>query len=268
MAIGVYERFLDILLPEGGLVSELVEMYLDESERDQSILCIGGYLLRKEQAEALQPLWREALAQHNLSHFHMVDCAHGNEEYADISANDRIKLQTRLFALLKEHIECGYSYSFDLEHADLCPNAVELGRAQITPYTLCAYFCLHGARHWAKRSNFGGEIAYIFEAGHSSQGQASALMDQIFRVPSLREFFQYAGHAFIPKKKAAGLQCADILVWQWGKNRSDKKQGITRNRKDLLSLLDKPHFCHHFDRASLVELNKSVLEKYIVRHMV
>jgi len=255
------ESFLRVMLPYGGYAVALVEMYFDESEADNhSILCVAGYLFQKEKAVLLEPKWRAILLENDLPFFRMVDCAHGNGVFSHLS-NDkpkRIEIQTALFDLLKEHMECGFVYSFDLNYKHLCPNTIMNGVGLFTPYSLCCYWGLMGARYWSEQTSFDGKIAYFFEAGHSSQSQANGIMQQIFDVPELREAYRYAGHAFVNKQDSVLLQCADILAWQWGKNVKERAKGNLKARADLLSLLDKPHYTAHFDEARLIAFNEMV----------
>ena len=71
------QRFMDVLLPRGGCVMAFAEMYFDESEDVRhNLLCVAGYLFKKEKAVALEQKWASILAEAGLTHFHMVEAAH------------------------------------------------------------------------------------------------------------------------------------------------------------------------------------------------
>jgi hypothetical protein len=102
------------------------------------------------------------------------------------------------------------------------------------------------ARRWADNTNFDGDIAYFFEAGHASQSEANQIMEDIFEIEELRNAYRYGGHAFLPKPKAALLQTGDIIAWLWRKHLADA--GKRKMRQDLASILSGPKECYwsHF----------------------
>lgn len=254
-------RFIDILLPAGGYVVALAEMYFDESEdSNEKLLCVAGYLFKKENCQSLEQKWNVVLKRENLPYFRMVDCAHGNGVFKGFEQKRRSEIQKELFDLLKAHMESGISISFDLRYSNLCPSAKHHGIDIVSPYALCAYFCMMQGRKWAHDNQFTGEIAYFFEAGHKHQTQANHIMKDIFSVPELRSHYRYGAHAFVPKEKSGALQCGDILAWQWLKNVKDRRKGKNRTRADLWSLLEKPHFTIHFDEYKLNEFRKVIIK--------
>ena len=77
---------IDAVLPSGGYLMSLMEVYFDESgSHDGSpFLCVAGYLVESERAKAMTSEWNEAVFSRGLSHFHMIDCAHGANEFAKL----------------------------------------------------------------------------------------------------------------------------------------------------------------------------------------
>ncbi|MDO9371406.1 MAG: DUF3800 domain-containing protein [Gammaproteobacteria bacterium] len=232
----------------------LAEMYLDESEVDEhTILCVAGYLFTKDGCEALQREWEPALVESGIPYFHMGDCAHGNEHFKDMETPKRSKIQRRFFEILKRHLWAGFSVTFEMKHQHLLPSSLNLGIEKVTPYALCCYWCLHFARNYLREKSFDGEVAYFFEAGHSHQHQAATIMDSIYKAPAMRQHFRLASYSFVDKRHSGAIQCADILAWQWGKNTKERNHGNDRPRRDLMSLLEKPHFTIHFNEKLILE---------------
>lgn len=188
----------------------------------------------------------------------MTDCAHGNGPFRRMAKPQRDQIQREVFGILKEHMECGFIISFDLRYKHLCPSAVMHGIGIVSPYSLCCYWGLMCGRKWAEDSGFNGDIAYFFQAGHRNQTQANHIMNEIFDVPALRKHYRYRAHAFVQKKDAIALQCADILAWQWAKNIKERKKGNMRPRADLWTLLEKPHFTIHFDEPMIMQFREVV----------
>jgi hypothetical protein len=236
-----------------------VEMYFDESEdANAQILCVGGYLFKNEKSKILRREWKHVLEREGLPYFHMVDCAHGNGFFKSFNKERRIAIQTDLFDLLKKHLEVGITISFDLRYAQLCPSDTFNGFDVITPYTLCSYFCVMHGRKWSLDHAYVGQIDYLFEAGAADEGQANRFMSKIFDVPELRDNYRYGSHRFLTKAEEPLLQAADILVWSWAKFKKDEHDPTKKVRKDLLSLLDVPHFTIHFDEPTLLAFLETV----------
>lgn len=240
-------NLIQLLLPRGGYILNLVECYFDESESD-GILCVAGYLFEKDSCIAMAEKWQQVLDEHHLAYFHMVECAHGNKQFKDKSKDERIDIQSKLIDLIKSHAEQGYAASFELEHAHLMPQTPRHVIDITNPYTLCCHLCLLGARHWAERTSYSGKISYVFESGHRSAADSNAIMNTVFAHEDLRQDFRYSSHTFGDKRQFIPLQAADILAWQWRKRVKDELSGVTRPRADFLSLIERPqHLTNHAD---------------------
>jgi hypothetical protein len=56
-------------------------------------------------------------------------------------------------------------------------------------------------------------IAYAFESGHRFWDEANAILTGTGQHPDLGRLYRYHSHTAIDKKKAYGLQAADLLAW-------------------------------------------------------
>jgi hypothetical protein len=157
-------------------------------------------------------------------------------------------------------MESGFAVSFELKYRDLLPSAAQHGIKIVSPYAICCYWCLMYARIWANRNNYQGDIAYFFESGHASQGEANRIMNDIFLVDELRSFYRYASHTFADKRKVLPLQTGDILAWQWRKNVKERIAGNMKPRADLLSLLEKEHLTTHFGESMLLDFRNVIAQ--------
>jgi Protein of unknown function (DUF3800) len=241
-----------------GLAVIFADAYFDESEtKDPHVFCVAGYIFRRDRAEALEVCWHDVLGDYGLSHFHMVDCAHGNGAFRALTREQRVEVQTRLFDLLKAHMQRGICVTFDMRLAPMLEQTVLHGVSKIDPYTLCAYVALDRAAAWARKLGEDVEVRYFFEAGSANQRRANELMRGLFRSTLVSDRFHYAGHAFISKRSAAGVQCADILAWQATKDRKSVVEGRAR-RKDFNSLLERDHYAVHLDVRSATPLLRSL----------
>lgn len=225
------------------------EVYFDESESPaEKIICVAGYVFEASKARALEQKWTEVLERFGVRYFHMVECAGNSKGFAHLTPQQCSEIGILLMDLLKEHMECGFAVNFDTRFAADLPSALTSGIRKMTPYDVCCSFCLHHVRGWMQKNNIQGSVSYFFEAGHASQKQAARILRDQFSTPELRALYKHRSHAFRDKRDAVLLQCADILAWQWRKYLLDKVRGKTAMRKDLISLLEKPHFQTDFNR--------------------
>lgn len=245
-----FGRLVDVVLPDGGCAMVLVEGYFDESigegearQADGSIgtipiLCVAGYLIESEQAKLLAKEWQEVLDWKGLPYFHMVDCAHGNGPFANLTKQERIAVVARMIGNIKRRTIKGFAVSVNVAQYELfMPNHPLAGK----PYTFCAHSTIGGVINWIEDVNYQGDVAYFFEAGHASQPEANQIMEKIFAVPELRRASRYVAHAFVTKEKSLPVQAADLLAWQFYTDIRRQLRGETRHRKDFQSLIDHPH---------------------------
>ena len=246
------QRLIESLTPMGRDMVALVELYADESE-SAGCLTVAAYVFTRESAIAMNAPWAAVLNEKRLPYFRMSDCAHGNGVFAAIEKPDRINIQKRIFSILKDHIGCGFSVSFDLGHRDMLPSSLNIKIDKVTPYSFCCYWLLLNARRWTAENYPEAKIAYFFEAGDPGQSQANNIMNTLYSDAWHRNHFKMVSHAFVDKEYSAAIQSGDILAWQWSKNIKDRSEGIMETRADLMSLLEKQHFTTHFDKARIEE---------------
>ena len=122
-------------------------MYSDESVNG-NFITVAGYLYTKKHVQKLKKEWDPILKKYDLPYFHMTDCAHGNGAFKSMRDEERVKIQTQLFKLLKKHKSVRFAVSFDKRPSYLLPSSLNIGIKQITPYSFCAYWILVHARNW------------------------------------------------------------------------------------------------------------------------
>jgi hypothetical protein len=244
---------IDALLEHGGYVVQIVHAYFDESgsHTGSSVLCVAGYAFQKREARLLAKDWATVLRRYNLPFFHMVDCAHGNEHFAALSRQQRIKVATSLIELVKRRAAQGFAVSVDVAaYQELMPSWAPTS----SPYAFCARCVIDEIGRWFFQTGFRGKSAYFFEAGHESRSEAEQVVGSVLTNP-LSKFrdvhYGYVAHSFILKKESAGVQAADLLAWQWA---TDVKHRLANRprRKDFESLASLPICGAHFDRPRLL----------------
>ena len=204
---------LSVVAPPDVVVCVLVRAYFDETGTDGQApaIGVGGYVLRPKNARSLEQRWARVLKANGLPHFHMVDCAHGNEAFDGMPVEQRIQIQTALFRLI---VDC----------ADYCAIAVAPAKAsdqseESSLYAWCAsrvmeimwFYCTV----WGKPFS----LSLFYEQGHSDGGIAQRSIEG-----SLALLKQHSGErglnvgdcafSFVPKAASGMVQAADAIMWQ------------------------------------------------------
>jgi hypothetical protein len=232
----------------------LLEAHFDESigETPRRILCIAGYLMTERSARRLAREWRGVLQEYELPYFRMSACAHGNHPFGHLSKHERVAVQTKLIEITKRRTMRGFATIVDLDEFDQYMLQHPLiGSA----YTFSAHVIIGGIASWVAESGYDGRIAYMFEAGHRSQGEAEGIMKKIFNDPQLKSGQRYASHAFVDKASSPPTQAADLLSWHAYTDFRHQLEGKPR-RKDFASLLrPTKDWAVRIDQSKLVELS-------------
>jgi hypothetical protein len=207
----------------------------------------------------------------HLPYFHMVDCAHGNGPFANLSKDERVEVARRMIEIIKRRAVQAIAVTINnLDFLSVMPQYPAAARVYKTPYNFCVHTILAGVGSWLAANPRVGEMAYFFEDGHASAAQSKRIMDELFKVAEKREQYRYAGYGFVPKEKSYAVQAADLLAWQWYKDKKNQLEGRPR-RKDCESLLQLHHNAAHLDRnglASIIEQSPTMSHIKLVRPVI
>lgn len=233
-------RLIDILAPGTGDLVAFLECYFDESGSHEGspVLCVAGYLFDRERCKELDTAWAKVLERFSLPYFRMSACAHNQEPFDHLSRQECIDAERAMIGLINEHALLGVSVAINERDYNTWFDG------HLSPagdaYSFCCWQVLAGIQNWIYKNNFDGEIAYFYEAGHTSQPQANALMNRIFNNTSLRKRYRYAAHAFVDKQKVRPVQAADILAWLQATQVKRWLKDDSRMRADFQALVAKP----------------------------
>ncbi|HEX3431651.1 MAG TPA: hypothetical protein VHT03_12270 [Rhizomicrobium sp.] len=256
---------MEVLLSNGGILMVLVESYFDESlgiakrrdpdgtVRDIPILCVAGYLMESEQSKLLSQEWRAVLDKYGLAYFHMVDCAHGNGVFAGLTKPQRIHVAAQMIGIIKKRTIAGFAIATNVQQfTEFMPQHPLIG----TAYTFCVTLATAAIRQWVRATNYQGDVAYFFEAGHQSQPEADQIMGRLFNTPNLKIASRYVRHAFVEKARSAPVQAADLLAWQFYTDGRRQVEGHTVHRKDFESLIEHKHVVNFLTPSKMATVRK------------
>jgi len=239
---------LDQLLEDlaGNLV--VLKAYFDESiSGDKKLLAIGGFLFDRTHARRLNRQWKLILKDYNLDFFHMCDCANGAPPYDAMERGRRDRLARRLINAIHSHAELQIAVSVNVEEfiASSRKASIETGMDFLNafggPYTWAAQACMESVAQWCKERAYNGPITYFFEQGNAFQTEADRFLNMIPFDKEVRTKYRYYTHVFVPKETEHGnrlVQAADILAWEWMRDRSEQIEKISvRPRRLSLTFL-------------------------------
>lgn len=230
-------EILDAIAPGKDDLVTVIQAYFDESYGPDGLLCVAGYVFTKAGLRGITREWGNMLRRYKLPYFRMSDCAHGNGAFANVGADTRDKIAREAIRMATHYSAFGVATTLmEPEFNAKVPEGPYLGNAR--GYEFAVWNSLMGVRQFMKQAQFKGKVAYLFEAGHRSQASANRLMNQLFTLPNLRDEYQYHSHTFIPKESGAPIQAADLLAWQFYRDRRRELDGQKR-RKDMEALMSK-----------------------------
>jgi hypothetical protein len=153
---------LRVLLGRDGYVTIQVQAYFDESgsHAGSPVLCIAGYILRKNKAIKFGHEWRKILRWKGLPYFHMVDCAHGNGPFKNLTKQERINVATKMIEIIKERANQRVAVTVNsTEYDAVIVEYPWVANVYKSAYTFCAHTILAGVFRWIELNPRVGEMA-------------------------------------------------------------------------------------------------------------
>ena len=236
--------------------------FIDESgtHSGSPISTMGAYLFRDRQYRRFIDEWALALSERGsgIRFFHAKECAHlrGEFQRVGLGRTSADALYQYLIALIKRRAILGVAVS-------AAESDFEAAKPPWVTHSFYSYLvqCLTGGIYdWAERSNFAGGISYILEAGHEKEGEAGRGLEVLRDFPVCRTGSRYVSHAFGSKDGFPGLQAADILAYEWFKDRKNQMEGEPRRRRQSLAALmkGKAHVHAHFTREMMTNTFRQI----------
>jgi len=190
----------------------VLRLYADESADDAiGIFRIAGYLMTHQQWKSLDKKIEVALGP--LPWFHMKEGHH--KRYPEI-------YKKLLHTITASSVLVGFSVSVNKKEYDALTSE-RSGKNTLrywmgSSYTFLVQAAMSVCGIWCSQNGLADEwIAYFFEAGHPSQGDANWSIE-LFRKKQYRDHAEqarYASHSFLVKEgplSKALIPC-DILAW-------------------------------------------------------
>jgi hypothetical protein len=204
--------FLSAILPHGEGIVMVLRLYADESSDDGiGVFRIAGYLMTHQQWKSLDR--KIGIALGDLSWFHMKEGDYRSHPEA---------YKRLLCAITPKSVLIGFSVSINKKEYDALTSE-RSGKSTMRHWMGSSYAFLTQAAmkvcgNWCSQNGFADQwIAYFFEAGHPSQGDANSSVE-LFKKKQYKEHAnqaRYASHTFLAKEGPLSkvLIPCDILAW-------------------------------------------------------
>jgi hypothetical protein len=184
----------------------------------------------------------------------MSACANGGRPFDKLTMDERIAIEKKVIKATRKRTEMGFAVTVDENKYNETIKGVS---GLPSAYSFCLMQCFFIVRRWIERNNYQGDVAYFFEAGHESQGEADRFMrDEVLSSPEKRARYRYISHTFADKRVAIPLVSGDTLAWQWYHYHARRPRPA---RRDLMALLRPKDMVMDFSEANLDELRAALL---------
>jgi hypothetical protein len=207
--------------------------YFDESERFEPSepISVAGYIFKPRGYKHFVRKWErmlESAGRKPTTHFHMTTLYARTEEYEGWSVEDRAEVLRQAVDAVRKHAYCGVCVMFSQsEFEALAPARWQHRYGSI--YTGACQMALRVTGYWMKLHNCQDPIAYAFESGHKFWTEANAILTSVGQHEDLKSMYRYHSHTAIDKKKAYGLQAADMLAWTMARMKVGAPDNHTMN---------------------------------------
>ncbi len=236
----------------------VLRAYFDESERESGIFCVAGFAFASQQVKKFAKEWARLFAAYP-GGLHMRDLAQRTRSFRGISKEEQQRLIVEAVEIIKRRMTAGFAVSCNAKEVQAVgPQWIKgFGHA----YPLCCHLCMIAAGNLIVASGSADRVTYVFESGHSREGEARTFLRNAVLNPDVKESYLHNGDAFLPKSDAIPLQAADLLAWEWAKFRDETlERGIRPMRKSLLALFQSAP-----KRYSLAHVTGAPLKKFMAQ---
>lgn len=249
-----------------GLVMPLVG-YFDESVRQDGLepICVAGYLFKPTSYKQFVRRWKFILKTARpggIDHLHMTDLVAGRREFEGRTISQRRDVLRQAIALINDTTFGGVGCLFnqaEFERAAPAHWVMRFGSI----YSCACQITLQVSGNWLRKRRVADRVAYVFESGHKFQAEANALFSGLCQHQDYKDEFRYHSHTFIDKRRACGLQAADLLAWAFTKAyvRVERDEPLTGSIRafapELLGLIEAG------DRMHIAALTGEKLKQFI-----
>lgn len=216
------------------MVGESIGFFDESGIHDAAkVMALGGWVASIETWESFQDQWASVLKSAGASVFRFSDLDNNHGEFKGWSPWRKRNLMEDLFKILRRHDLQGVCAAIVMpEYKEVVSGSGTVLEKRHSPYIICQEFCME-----VICKQIPEKVLYIFEEQRDFRSFAvSNFWDTKDRFPEWSP--KMSGIVFRPKKEFAGLQVADLLVYETAKSLHNRLYDPTRPvRKSMIALL-------------------------------
>jgi hypothetical protein len=147
---------------------------------------VAGYLFEVERCRKFDKDLAAVLSAIGVKVLHAADRAARRKEFKGKSREQCDAVLKDAVALVKKHASFGVAVMVsEAEFDRLAPAGWR--RAAGGPYTACVQVCMAAVGKWVRSNAPSERVAYFFEKGHTSEGEANRYLKRLEKDPVLTE---------------------------------------------------------------------------------
>ena len=230
------DDLLDVVMPQKGGFTAMLQAYFDESERNDGTFAVAGFAYNKVQAKKCRLEWDHLFENYGGCHMsELAHAQHGTGRFKGVSTTESGRLLHQAVAIINARAKFAVAVSCNIrEMRGLLPKWI---RGFEGAYPVCCHIAMTAMGDLVGHHE---EIAYFFESGHAHQKYAHKFMSRVLDVPDLKDSYRHYSHTFASDQDVTQLQTADLLAWEWTKYWDETAMKRERKmRKSLAALLTK-----------------------------
>lgn len=242
-SLEIFECLISTLLPNGGAVAVIGEVYLDESgtHDDANVLCMGGYMFLNGNAQKFNQEMIPVYRRFHIPYFHSSEICGGIHKpggsgvFDHLTAAQRDKLARIFINTIKRRSAFGFAATINERDYD---RLIGLYGTMPRAYGFLLYQCFIHIRRWIEKTGFVGRVAYFLEDGGKNKGDAiTYLYDRVLSGNERRERYNFSGFSLLEKTSCPAINSPDFLAYRWAHYHENLLKGISRPRRDLEAVL-------------------------------
>lgn len=197
--------------------------YSDESESQQRVFCVSGYLARLDEWKKLEAPWAAALKEiqprltKEILEFKMRDCVAGENGYESLEPPEREEIQRQFIKLINALNVCGFATGVNLRDYGKVPqvakDALTVEELQ-KPYFLAFRAQVGLIAHSMTKMPRDERVSFVFDEQKEYRGRAKDLYAALKQDTELHYRARLGGIAFENSARFSAIQASDVIAYE------------------------------------------------------
>jgi len=237
----------------------VLRCYCDESyDKHSRIYFVAGFVARDKEWRRVAREWKNRCLRSRVDVYHATDVEGRFGDYAHLSKQEIVELNTDLVTLIASSNLAGWGSSIILEDFRAVAESGEKARRVLSPspYFLAMQLFLVTLSGKVQEENPNYRVAFVFDQQQEFSGRAKKLYGEVKAKNPIAAACM-GSLTYADKRKATPLQLADKLTYEVMKNMLNLGHDPTRKERIALARMKEAHVVHslnYLDRGILMKI--------------